>query len=722
MKLFSLPNLSSSKPERLEISPGDIPGDLSLPAFPNKTAYRLWCAKETTDHAFISCVEGLQPGLRVSSANEPCFIHGLIGEFDAAQPEGWEEKLGDAEHPPTWVLDSFTPGHVRMIWAFAHPVGWINARFGKEFYRLAWQGIRPTHCGVGWKEDESTKASQYFEIGRNWRAVGGAIPATIVEGWVAKACTKVNWNKEAVAVPFDRLQAEGERAFPGRWPGGWENFVVGARGPRFWDASADAESVIVYETGCVCFTGDRPFMPWRDIFGPRFVQETGSETIGKAIEAIWWEPRDSRYWERVENGKKIPLRKDDLIMRLERAGLTRETPKGETFSQVEEAIFAIQRTKQVDGVAPCLYREEDVVVTDGLSILNNSTVRLVLPAPEPGEWGKGFPLIAEYWSLAFRDQLPWYTSWLAHYYRSCLRGHPARGQAAFLAGKPDSGKSFNSFAILRQLFGGQQDASAFLQGVDRFNDTLAASPIWTLDDAVASTDGHARDRFTQIVKQFVANDRLPVRGMHRSSVTVTWLGRIVVTLNADDESIRMIPNMDLSIADKVSLFIVHSVKSEFSYCKSNDGRFPTDEEIQAELPWLAAWLRDMVIPSAIATGGRWGVAAWHHPELVAAADDASDQMATDEVLDDWRREWFADRDKETAEFTLTELHRLIATDDTRRAQIRTVKALGSIIGGMQRRGVGWIRRKTVNGWRLIEVKPPEVHIMPLKKASCTHLP
>lgn len=711
MKFFLLPNLQSSKTDVADAAPGSVPDDKPLPDLPNKNAYREWCADANTQHAFYNAVEGLTPGLRVSESNPAWKIWGLVGEFDAPQAADWKEKAKSAKIPPAWVSDTYTPGHARMVWAFASPVNCANETFVREFYRIAWQAIHPSKLGLNFREDESSKPAQYFEFGRGWAATGGVVPVEVVEGWVAKACRKVKWEREAALVPFDRLQAEGEKQFPGAWPGGWGEFRAGARGVRFWEPGADAQSVIVVETGCVCFTGDRAFLPWADIFGKQFVDEAASEAIGKAITGIWWEPRSNKYWKRYPTGQKVPLREKDLDSHLKRHGLTGVVPKGARFSQVDDAIWTLQQMHVVDGVGPWMYRQDDVIEEEGKRYLNDSMVRLAPPAPDAGVWAKGFPVIAEYLELAYGpEQLPYLLGWMAHYYQSCLRGEPERGLAVFIAGDTDSGKSFLSFAILRLLFGAQQDASKFLTGQEAFNENLVGCPIWTIDDAIASTDTASRNKFTQIIKQQVANDRICCRGMHKSPVTVTWKGRIVVTMNDDEESIRMIPNLDLSNRDKVSLFKVESVKGRFSWLATHGGKFPLDSDVLAEIPFLGAYLRDLDILPPVWSGGRFSITPFHHPELVAHAEDASDTVAAEEMLNDWRHEYFAELTEQAVTLSPTQLLRSVVMDDVRRAQFRTANALSRCLNGMLKRGVKWISRGRHKHTRWVKVTNPKLDI------------
>ncbi len=68
MIVFSSPNLASSVVERRDLAAA--PAN-NYPDISSKDEYRRWCANAKTQHSFISQIEGLQLGVRVSIGNPP---------------------------------------------------------------------------------------------------------------------------------------------------------------------------------------------------------------------------------------------------------------------------------------------------------------------------------------------------------------------------------------------------------------------------------------------------------------------------------------------------------------------------------------------------------------------------------------------------------------------------------------------------------------------------
>lgn len=685
MRLFSLPNLAAHEVEAIDLV---APPTVSRPPFASKTEYRAWCQSRDTQHAFVSAVEGLIPGLRVSASNPPKKLHGLILEYDA-KVQGIPD-LSAARIVPMWKVTTFS-GNMRLVFPFEKPLAVDNADLAREFHKVAYKNLKAKKLGPGWEPEESAKIGQYFEIGE-WSPVGGSpVPMAVLYAWLAEAVTKVRWDSKGITIPFEKLQARGQEMFPGRWPGGWPGFVSGARGVRFWDPAGDADSVVVTETGCVCFTGDQAFLSWAEIFGADWVRDQRGGIIGEAISNMWWEEGTTRYWRRYDSGEIGPMcTLTDVKLHLQVMGLKDERAKGEELSQVEQAIYACQLTRRAEHVVPLIYRPNDIVYHNRRRYLNVSRTRPMPPVPDPRSWGDGFPWVAKYLDKLWdRDQWVRYISWIAHFYQQALSGAPSTGLALFIAGDHSIGKNFSSNAILGQLFGGHGDASKYITGEDAFNKNLMDCPIWTCHDTRrASDNSNAQMAFTQQLKRVIADRELIARAMHKEGVDVPWNGRIVVTLNRDPESLRMLPDLEQTILNKVLLLRANDPKV---------GEFPSDEEVARELPFFGAYLRDFEIPAEIREA-RFGVRAWHHPELLEAAHAESATTSALEVINIWRREHFTGCDPTATEWigSATELLRLMLSlpgvEGIARGQFRNGTSLGRSLNKLIGQNVGWVRK------------------------------
>lgn len=703
MILFTLPNLAVSKvnPVAMDQAP-----EVVRPSFPDKPAYRKWCADSKTEHSFVSGYEGLLPGARVSSSNPPARLLTLVAEFDAVPPADWETRVKESPLPPAFSAMTFS-GNIRLFWPLARGVDASQPELLAAFLRVAWAELKAAKLLPGFEPKESSLATQYFEIGAPWTKLDGPpLPDPLIQGWLLRASGMVTWAKIAPAIEWSVLQAEGEKRFPGRWPGGWNGFAEGARGIRFWDASGDAESVVVVATGCVCFTGDRAWMSWGDIFGNDWVRRQTDSVLGEAIAGLYCDTRNGKFWRLTDNAWH-QYATEALRRLLIAKGLSPGTRRGEGQSELDRALLAIEQQHPVHGTFPAFHRPGALYRVSGLTLLNTSQLTLVAPDPallDTHEWGKGFPWLSGFLETLFEgEQLSHYLAWLAHFYQSCLAGKPVRGLALFIAGPVDSGKTFLNFAIHKQLFGGAEDAARYLTGEDPFNANLFSVPIWAVDDAASTPDARSRMKFSQLVKAVVANDHLKMRGMHREGVTLPWCGRIVVTLNNDAESMQMLPSCEINLLDKLMLLKAFPHKPGF--------QFPEDEEVALELPAFAAFLARKERNGSSWAGGRFGAARFHHPDLLGEARDSSETTGAYEILMEWRKRYWEDRPSApawegSATNLLAELASYDALRDLSARSIPTTNRMSRYLAQLHNRGTPWIDYLRTTTFRKWVITPP----------------
>ena len=113
MKFFALENLSSHN-----VTICDPTTASPAPTYPaTKTQYRAWCADPKTKHCFYSAVEGLVPSLRVSAANPPNLMYGLVVDYDCPVDDAMIAKIainGAAGLLPMWVSRTYS-NHRRLL-------------------------------------------------------------------------------------------------------------------------------------------------------------------------------------------------------------------------------------------------------------------------------------------------------------------------------------------------------------------------------------------------------------------------------------------------------------------------------------------------------------------------------------------------------------------------------------------------------------------------------
>ena len=446
-----------------------------------------------------------------------------------------------------------------------------------------------------------------------------------------------------------------------------------------------------------CFTGPKPFVPWGEIFGRKFVEEYRADTVGAAIEGVWFDGRD--YWRKVDGVWRLFKRQDIALYFRVTQGITDERAKGANASQLDEVLNQIQQVKNVDGAAPFIYQREDAVSFANKRYLNISRCCPVVPSEDPQLWGVNFPYIAATLDGYFDppEQLPFFLSWLAYAYQNALAGRQRNGQAVFLAGDVNQGKTLVSNVLGGNLLGGHMDASDFLLGESRFNKELFEVGLWTVDDTVPSSDPRRQQLYSAMLKKIPANYSFQYQPKFRDQIMLPWAGRVIITCNADPESIRILPDVEMSLLDKVMLFKVATTDRDFTNAA---------DRIRAELPFFAAFLRDYQIPEQCRGDARFGVKCYHHPDLIETAQQSSRTGVFLELLEMFQASVFSDAHLNEWTGSATQLLSSMLNDEITKqvAAKYTPDQLGRLLGKLEAQQFPGIERLPRRGlsrvWRI----------------------
>jgi hypothetical protein len=642
-----------------------------------------WAEEETTDHCFYNLSEPSCPGLRVSKDNECRRILGAIADYDcpATEAEILEGvKRVPADFPPAFTSRTFSQG-ARVIWLFEQPVPAMSIEVTKKFLDIVRKNIKPSKVHLGLDEPAFRDVARYFELGTDWKPVNpvARIPANLTTAWLAEAIKKSTF-KGDISIPMNVIAAEVERRWPGRWTA---SFEPGVSGVRFWDEKADNErGCTIHEHGVFAFSGESRFLSWSDILGKEFVRRFAENRIGQALNGTFFDGRG--YWYR-DGDVFRDVNSEQLVRRLSnKFGLSQERDKKTGApSEVMQAMAQVEEMKRIDGVFPYLYDDREIVSDEQGQFLNVSRVKVCTPAPDADAWGVNFPWMADYLDGLFDpEQLRVFIAWLAHFYCSAHKRKLRKGHGLFVAGPRGAGKTFLSSKVIGGLMGGAQEATDFILGGTNFNKFLLHSPVMAVDDAIAAGDPRKHELYSQVVKKVIANFNLTYHPKFKDAVTKQWLGRVVITLNDDPNSIQMLPTIENSILDKVIFLLARDPKVDFA---------GAEETLLRELPHFASWLLKHEIPTDLVGEHRFGIREYHHRELLKAARNASGSAIAKEVIDLFKKEYFTALPEKTFwEGTPTELYQALLETESLRSIVnctfKSPNSLGRHLSTLVRQG------------------------------------
>ena len=204
------------------------------------------------------------------------------------------------------------------------------------------------------------------------------------------------------------------------------------------------------------------------------------------------------------------VRREDIILQLATAGISMQREQGASVTDAGRVLSFIQLNNSIDGAAPLIFGKPNTVVDcHGRRVLNTSRLRMLEPAP--GKCGpEQFPFIYSWLQSVVRPApglLPYESlmAWIARYYRALREGKPALGQAAFLCGPPNCGKTLLSVRVMCPLFGNRMaNPYDFLTGKTAFTDNLFESGLWVINDE-ESPNERSRNSMLSKVKSAVVN-------------------------------------------------------------------------------------------------------------------------------------------------------------------------------------------------------------------------
>ena len=674
MNFFALRNLSSS--EVTPCTPWEFPAEnlAKVPpdCFADKKARDKWATTPTTEHQMYSCIQGVNPNLRVNSKENPPFSMASFApdvdcKLSRAELDGALARMGDRK--PNF-LETTLSGNYRLVYVFEVPLNFLSDPDYATFLLENLHELIPYRQCPGVDEGAVTAASRYYTNGCRWEKIHDKpFPADLLIGWEMTISKKYNWGgvKDAVRMPLEIVGPLLKEKYP-RFAAEWtDDFKEDSMGPTFWESeSLSPKSAIVRATGIHSFAKHaehHKFMSWADFFGAQFVAEFQLKQMGKAVEGVYYDGK--QFIRKQAAGQWIFGGSDDLSrhLRVER-GLSDRRPKGKSASQVDEAITYIQNKALIESAGSFSFYSKGIMDYNGKTFLNIHNRDVLAPAPGPQKWGDKFPFIAKFYDgwLTSGEALESYVSHLAYAYRGAFDRCPQPGQVTFFVGPPGCGKTLNTRQIVGKLFNGFAECQDWIMGRDQFNSELFEVYIWAIDDNMMGLDPKSHRIFTEMLKRACANQSFRSNEKFRKAGLIDWAGRIYGSCNDDAESLRGIPEIGMSNLDKLNLYRCQSIRSDgFAFPE----RAELTRVLTRELPYFGRFLLEYEIPARrLGADKRYGPVHYHDPSIVTEANQSSQAAGIGEQVDEWMRQYFVEKhpDKDCWSGTAYQLYKSMAID------------------------------------------------------------
>lgn len=656
----------------------------------SKSSFNKWTTNLQTDWIFYSGFSALDPHNRTSRENPVYHMDAFVVDYDfKAMDEEYliksmTEHSGNGGITPRYISKTFSGG-VRAVWAFEKPVTVFTNEIAEELLIELIKYTKARFLYPGLDERATKNVKQFYEFGSDWTEFEDIEPIKeetlnrlLVEA-IKRAKKYYVRDGNLPKLPFDVVYEEVTQRFPGRWQG---EFDLNARGCRFWDPDADALSAVVKPEGMLCYTGEKKFVSWSEIFGQAFVNKFLDDKIGAILKGIYTDGKSFFVWmDHLQSFKDYNV--DQIRWKF---------ASDHGISDSKEQNFMLNKLlelNRVEAALPVVLRPTGIIQLNGERVLNiwknqlmrmSEEDRLIDPATD-------FPFLYKLWfedGFNPHEQLDYFLAWVKRFYKSAIELKPCRGQVLIIAGSPSAGKTFTSQYILGKIFGGCQDASGFFSE-GGFNSHMFQSVLWNIDDSIVSSRNEKKLLYSGMLKKAASDSFFQYNEKFRKGGMIEWSGRVIVTCNDDPDSLSAIPFLNVSNEDKVMLLKMGSNIGKFEGCNP-------EEETKKELPYFLRWLmKQWTEPkNVLSKNPRYGVVSYKHEDIFEDSKCANNTSNIEEILDVYFQELFSISKDDAFDLNTTELlERLQSEGSPVSATSRyiTARALGMELTRMHRSSV-----------------------------------
>ena len=323
-------------------------------------------------------------------------------------------------------------------------------------------------------------------------------------------------------------------------------------------------------------------------------------------------------------------------------GLSRDLLPDRQISQLDIVLDTLRREKFVQYVGPLAGRNAGYYHENGIPFLVTNSPTII--TPRPGNWNTIDTLFT---NLLSGPTEPWaehqkvvFYGWLQVAYNAARAGKFQPGQALAMAGPVDAGKSLTQKLITLIVGDRSAKAAMFLQGRTDFNSELFGAEHLYLEDENVSTSHPARMALAVAIKSIVANQLQQCHAKGRDIVNLSPWWRITISLNDRSDRMMVLPPLEHEdIAGKIIL--LRATAHDMPMCtETMEEKQMFWETLTGELPAFLHWLTTKFEIPIDQRSSRFGVGAWHHPELLTELDELSPASTLLELIDRadiWRK-------------------------------------------------------------------------------------
>lgn len=328
------------------------------------------------------------------------------------------------------------------------------------------------------------------------------------------------------------------------------------------------------------------------------------------------------------NGRKewIEHSEKNLERRLREMGFRRDNFYTNGLTWAEAEILRIVRHNDVVFAGEIAGYDAGLYEVMGQRVLITKTRRKI--KRKAGPWG----VLKTFLRQLLGKEAIYFHGWLKSSLLALEAGPDfGPGQCLVIAGPAGSGKNLLQALITEALGMREAKPYRYMSGQTTFNGDLFRAEHLVIQDEPASTDIRTRRTFGANIKAFTVNQNQSFHPKGKQAFPLTPFWRLSITLNDNPEHMLVLPPLDADLEGKLTL--LRCSKAIIPY-EAGDlkGRIAFRQALTKALPGYLAWLEAWKIPQKLQEQ-RFGIVAYHNPELVDALNDLSPEFRLLQLID-----------------------------------------------------------------------------------------
>lgn len=340
----------------------------------------------------------------------------------------------------------------------------------------------------------------------------------------------------------------------------------------------------------------------------------------------FFEAGKNRYWIEDSQEKWSPRIAGDVKIELEKLGYNAKASKGKAYSEADYEMADIRNHNGVIFAGPVAGKKKGVYEAAGDKYLVTVSPQLIEPVC--GNWENIEKLGLR---LFGREQFDYVLGWTQTAVITLYREANLKGQLLALAGPAGCGKSFWQNQVITPVLGGRvAKPMQYMSGGTTFNEDIIRSEHLMLEDENSKTDIRSRRAFGSAIKEFTVNRTQRAHGKGKDAISLESKHWVSLSVNDEAENLSILPPMDDSLLDKIMLIRCDlAINAEWPGAGRNA---ELEKLVKDEIPaFIHYLLEDHKIQ--VKTDQRFGVAAYHNPELMSRLDRLSPEDGLDCIID-----------------------------------------------------------------------------------------